>query len=276
VRSLAATAILAASSVALLSQAITTADISKIGGVITGVRLPTENVALAAALAALAAISAAQLAPTTWLTPAGLADETSTGTLLRRSYLAAAATGLALAGLWGLGVGVGVGVGVGQTSGPYLRWALTSAAPIAVCAALIALASPRIRANQLPTWLTQLRPPAVAIALASIGVYLIRSAYTLTFPTSLTGFPGTIAAAGGALLGIATAATATRHTLIRAATGCVLAVGYFLVVTVDTAQYLTITYIATLIWWTLAATIRTIQYAIPFATTTARRWLSRQ
>jgi hypothetical protein len=272
VRSLAATAILAVCSIALLSQVVATADISTIGATITGVRLATENVSLAAALAALAAISVAHLAPTTWLTPAGMADETSTGILLRRSYLAAAATGLALAGLWGLGVGVGVG----YTSGSYLRWALITAAPIAACAALIALVSPRIPAAQLPTWLTQLRPPAAAIALATVGIYLIRSAFTLTIPTNLIGFPGAIAAAGGALLGLATAGTATRQPLIRAITGCVLALGYALVTTVTTAPYLTITYITALIWWTLSATIRTIQYATPGATTTIRRWLNRQ
>jgi hypothetical protein len=46
-----------------------------------------------------------------------MADQTSTGILLRRSYLAVAAAGLALAGLWGLGVGVAVG----YTSDPYVR-----------------------------------------------------------------------------------------------------------------------------------------------------------
>ena len=143
--SLSAVAVLAAASVVLLLQTVTTADVSTIAATVVGVRLPVANLALAAAIAATAATAAAQLAPTTWLSPHGLNDPASTGYLLRRSYLAAAAAGLALAGLWGLGTGVGVG----WTDPQYLRWALTAAAPVTAGAIIIAAASPRIRAARL-------------------------------------------------------------------------------------------------------------------------------
>jgi hypothetical protein len=267
--SLTAVAVLAAASVVLLLQTVTTADVSTIAVTIVGVRLPVANLALAAAIAATAATAAAQLAPTTWLSPQGLNDPASTGYLLRRSYLAAAAAGLALAGLWGLGTGVGVS----WTDPQYLRWALTAAAPIAASAIIIAAASPRIPATRLGDWLPRMRPPIWPIATAAAGVCLVRAAYTLTFPTDLTGFPGLTAALGAALLGAATATTATRHLGIRIAVMLILVPGYALVVTVNTIGYLTATYVAALAWWHLAAATHTVREAAPHNPVT--RWLAR-
>ena len=267
--SLTAVAVLAAASVVLLLQTVTTADISTIARSIVGVRLPVANVALAAAVAATAAIAAAQLAPTTWLSPQGMNDPASTGYLLRRSYLGAAAAGLALAGLWGLGTGVGVG----WTDPAYLRWALTAAAPIGVCAVVVAAVSPRIPAARLADWLPRMRPPVWPIAAAAVGVYLVRSAYTLTFPADLTGFPGITAAIGAVLLGVATASTATRNLGIRVAVSLILVPGYALVVTVNTIGYLTATYVAALAWWHLAAAVHTVREAAPDNPLT--RWLAK-
>jgi hypothetical protein len=267
--SLTAVAVLAAASIILLLQTVTTADISTIAASIVGVRLPVANVALAAAIAATAATAAAQLAPTTWLSPQGMNDPASTGYLLRRSYLGAAAAGLALAGLWGLGTGVGVG----WTDPAYLRWALTAAAPIAACAIIVAAVSPRVPAARLGDWLPRMRPPLWPIAAAAIGVYLVRSAYTLTFPTDLTGYPELTAAIGAALLGAATATTATRNLGIRVAVSLILVPGYALVVTVNTIGYLTATYVAALAWWHLAAAIHTVREAAPDNPLT--RWLAK-
>ena len=251
---------LAAASAVLLIQIVTTANTWYLGGgtQVSSVALPVANLALAAALAATAATAAAQLAPTTWL-----------GYLLRRSSLAAAAAGLALAGLWGLGTGVGV-----EYSDPqYLRWALTAAIPIAACAAVVAVVSPRIPADRLPAWLTRMRPPVWPIAAAAAGVYLVRAAFTLSFPVNLTGNPSIVAAIGAALLGAATAATATRHLGIRVAISLILVPGYALVVAVPTIGYLTAAYTATLIWWHLAATSHTVRDAAPDHVLT--RWLAK-
>ncbi|MFG1608369.1 hypothetical protein [Actinoplanes sp. NPDC049265] len=81
---------------------------------------------LAAALAVVAAITAAQLVPTTWLSPQGLAHPPSTGMVLRRSYFAAAGRGLAIAGLWGIAAAVVV---VDFQDPAYLRWTLTPPPP---------------------------------------------------------------------------------------------------------------------------------------------------
>lgn len=267
--SLTTVAVLAAASVALLLQTVTTADISNMYGRVAGVRLPVANIALAAAIAAIAATAAAQLAPTTWLSPQGINDPATTGYLLRRSYLAAAATGLALAGLWGLGTGVGVG----WTDPAYLRWALIAAAPIAATAIIVAAVSPRVPATRLDTWLPRMRPPLWPIAAAATGVYLIHSAYTLTFPTNLTDMEGLTAAIGAALLGAATASTVTRNLGIRVAVSLILIPGYALVVTVNTVNHLTTTYIAALAWWHLAATADTIREAAPDNPIT--RWLAK-
>ncbi|GGK99444.1 hypothetical protein [Mangrovihabitans endophyticus] len=267
--SLTAVAVLAAASVGLLLQTVTTADVSTIAARVVGVRLPIGNLALAAAIAATAATAAAQLAPTTWLSPQGLNDPASTRYLLRRSYLAAAAAGLALSGLWGLGTGVGVG----WTDPQYLRWALTAAAPVAASGIIIAVASPRLPAARLVDWLPRMRPPVWPIAVAAAGVYLVRAAYTLTFPNDLTGMPGLTAALGAALLGAATAATVTRHLGIRIAVMLILVPGYALVVTVNTIGYLTATYAAALAWWHLAAATHTVREAAPNNPVT--RWLTR-
>lgn len=267
--SLTAVTVLAAASVILLLQTVTTADVATFAASIVGVRLPVANLALAAAIAATAATAAAQLAPTTWLSPQGLNDPTSTGYLLRRSYLAAAAAGLALAGLWGLGTGVGVG----WTDPQYLRSALTAAAPIAACAIIVAVASPRIPATRLGDWLPRMRPPLWPIATAAAGVYLTRAAYTLTFPTDITGLHGLTAAIGAALLGAATAATVTRHLGIRIAIMLILIPGYTLVVTVNTISYLTTTYVAVLAGWHLTAATHTLREAAPDNPVT--RWLTR-
>jgi hypothetical protein len=265
VGSLTGIATLAACSVALLLQTIATADTWSIGGRITDVRVPVENLGPAAALAALTAWAAAQLAPTTWLMSAHADDDTATGVLLRRGYFAAAALGVVLAGLWGLGVGVGVG----YPSETYLRAALTSAVPIAACAALIALAAPRIPAPALPDWLHRVRPPVIPVALAALGVYLQRAAGTLTFPVDLIGTPGFAQTIGASLLGVATAITATRHLIIRVITAIILGIGYGLVSSVSTVQYLTIAYIVVLVWWAITTT------AVTMATTANRvkAWL---
>ncbi len=267
--SLTAVAVCALASVVLLIQTVTTADQYLNSIDVVGVRLPLANLALAAALAATAATAAAQLAPTTWLSPQGMSDPASTGYLLRRSYLAAAAAGLALAGLWGLGTGVGVE----YVDPRYLRSALAAAVPIALGAVVIAAVSPRIPATRLADWLPRMRPPIWAIAAAAAGVYLVRAAYTLTFPTNLTGLPGLTAAIGAALLGAATAATVTRHLGTRLAIGVILIPGFALVVAVRTIGYLTVAYTIALIWWHLAAAARTLRDAAPDNPVT--RWLAK-
>jgi hypothetical protein len=267
---LARVAILAAVSVAVLLQTITTADIGRLGGDIIGVLLPVENIGLAAALAVLTAWTAAQLVPTTWLTAAHADDDITTGALLRRGYLGAAALGLAVAGLWGLAIGVSVDF----DDPAYLKTALTCAIPLAACAALIALIAPRIPQDAVVGWLGRANPPVTAIALAACGVYLQRAAFTYTFPADLLPTSGPSQIAGAVLLGVATALTATRQPLLRVITAVILGGGYALVSSVRTVEYLTWAYIAVLLWWAAATTIATLAAATPRAGTWIKRLTS--
>ncbi|MEV4847542.1 hypothetical protein AB0K20_30565 [Micromonospora matsumotoense] len=96
----------------------------------------------------LTAIAIAHLAPTTWLTgtPTTPTEEPTTGSLIRRSYLPAAAGGTITATLYGLTTGTAFSFD--YTS--YLKWTLGGALPLAACATLIAATAPRIPAHALP------------------------------------------------------------------------------------------------------------------------------
>jgi len=124
----------------------------------------------------------------------GSAD--SVGKLLGRFLPAAAATGIALAGLYGV---IGA-VWHRVPNGPFLRWTIypTLPATIAVAAtALLALRRPRIPAGSWLDWLTF---PATSTGLAAAGMYLVRLGRINTDPTTRS---LTIPAAylGAALLG---------------------------------------------------------------------------
>ncbi|MFI1995281.1 hypothetical protein [Actinoplanes sp. NPDC020271] len=264
---LARTAVLAVCSVALLLQTIRTALTWKTGSVVTSVYLPRENIALAAALAALTGWAAAQLTPTTWILSSHADDDVTTGALLRRGYLGAASLSLAIAGLWGLGVGIGLH----YTPDPYLKVALATAAPFAAGAAIIAVASPRIPAPALPEWLRRACPPVSVITLAAAGVFLEQLAVS-TSPTYLFNMTGLFQSIGAAMLGVATALTATRQPLLRVIAGVVLGIGYALVTGFFTARYLTSAYVAVLIWWAATTTVTAISAGTPLGAW-FKRWL---
>jgi hypothetical protein len=271
-RNITSTAVLAVTSVILLFQAVYTTEVWTLGITIQAVDLPIPQLSLSAALAVLAAISAASLAPTTWLTPAGLNDPHSTGYLLRRAYLAAAVTGLALAVMWGLGAATAIEYP--RNSGLYTRWALTTATPIAVCAALIALISPRIPAERLAAWLQVVAPPVIPLVVGAAGLFLRKAAGTLTFPVSTNEVGGVVSFIALAMLGAATPAVATRARSIRILTGGVLAIGYPLI----TGPYwgvkiVTIIFIGAILWWVLQATTRTVLYAVPGVEGRLSRWI---
>ncbi|BCY07344.1 Hsp70 family protein [Actinoplanes sp. L3-i22] len=262
---LARVAVLAACSVALLWQTIETAITWKTGSTVTAVYLPRENIAFAAALAALTGWAAAQLTPTTWILSSHADDNITTGALLRRGYLGAASLSLALAGLWGLGIGIGVH----YTPDPYIKITILTAAPFAAAAAIIALTAHRIPASALPSWLQRVSPPAPAIALAAAGVFVEQLAFS-TSPTYLFDMAGLFQSAGAAMLGAGTAFTATRQPLLRGIAAVILGSGYALVTGFFTARYLTIAYIGVLIWWAIITTAATVM-----ASTSLGGWLRR-
>jgi hypothetical protein len=261
--------ILGLCSLTLLIQTITTADITTIATEVLGVRLATDQLGLAAALASLTTLAVANLAPTTWLSSPPDHTTPTTATLLRRGYLGAATLSLILATLYGLAAGSTLGLNTGR----YLRWSLLAVLPLCTAAAIIALTAPRIPTAGLPAWLRSSRPPTLWIALAAAGAALIQSAMTLTPPTDLIGHDGLVARTGAAVLGTATACTVIRQPTLRAIATPILAIGYATVLTVTTAPALTIGYLAAITWWILTVATHTIRTAYPALPDTLRRLL---
>ncbi|MCW3818978.1 hypothetical protein ONA91_31525 [Micromonospora sp. DR5-3] len=270
IRDLTSAILLGACSLTLLLQAILTADINTTYALrVVGVRLSLPELGTAGALAMLTAFAVAHLAPTTWLAgaPSASTPEPATGSLIRRGYLAAAAGGTITAALYGLATGTAVEFDYG----PYLKWTLGCALPLAACAAVIAAAAPRIPAHALPAWLARIRPAILHAAIGATGIYLLRAALTLTPPVDVTGMPGLIASAGAALIGVATALTAIRGRTARAITAPGLAIGYAIVVSYDTHSALIVGYLVALTWWGIQLTAHTLRLVFPAAGKALRR-----
>ncbi|MGN9811483.1 Hsp70 family protein [Micromonospora sp. BQ11] len=261
--------LIGACSLTLLLQAVLTADITTILTTVIGARTSLPQLGIAGALAMLTALAVAHLAPTTWLagTTAASGPEPTTGSLIRRGYLAAAVGGTVAAALYGLATGTAVGLDYT----PYLKWTLGAALPLAACAALIAVTAPRIPAEAMPTWLALTRPVITHTITAAAGMFLMRAALTITTPVDLTGMPGLTGSIGAALLGAATALTASRSRVTRAITAPGLAIGYALVFSSNTSSALIVGYLIALTWWGLRLTAHTLRLAYP----TARQTLSR-
>lgn len=265
VRDLTGALLLGGCSLALLLQAVLTADIVTTYALrVVGVRISLPELGTAGALAMLTAFAVAHLAPTTWLagTPTTATPEPATGSLIRRGYLAAAVGGAVTAALYGLVTGASVK----YDYSPYLKWTLGCALPLALCAAVIAATAPRIPAPALPAWLARTQPAMLHTVIAATGIYLMRAALTLTPPVDLTGMDGLVGSIGAALLGIGTALTASRSRVTRIITATGLAIGYAIVFTHNTHGALIVGYLVTLTWWGIRLTAHTLRLAFPVGT----------
>ncbi|MEV6816485.1 hypothetical protein, partial [Micromonospora sp. NPDC051296] len=266
---LTAPVVLGGCSLALLLQAVHSADIRTLEGRVTGVIVSMPHLGAAGALAALAAYAVAHLAPTTWLagpsrTPTPTAEPT-TGRLIRHGYLAAAVGGPVTAALYGLAFGTAVEF----TYRPFLTWTLGWALPLAACAILIAAAAPRIPANDLPEWLTRAKPVTTHATIAATGILLMITALT-QMPMNSTGV-GLIGSTGAALIGIATGLTITRIRTIRIITATGLAIGYALVLTWPNHGALITGYLIALTWWAINLTAHTLRLAFRDVRATIQR-----
>lgn len=269
IRDLTSATVIGGCSLALLLQAVLTADVVTVDYHVIGVRTSLPQLGVAGALAMITAFAVAHLAPTTWLaaTTNPSTPEPATGSLIRRGYLAAAAGGTIAAALYGLATGTAVE----YDYQPYLKWTLGSALPLAACAAVIAATAPRIPAPQLPDWLARTRPAVLHTATAGIGIYLMRAALTITAPVDLTGMPGLVGSVGAALLGVATALTASRSRTLRTVTAPGLAIGYAVVFTSNTSSALIVGYLVALTWWASRLAAHTLRLAYPHARQTLSR-----
>ncbi len=122
------------------------------------------------------------------------------GKLLGRFLPAAAATGLTLAGLYGITGALWYGV----PNGPFLRWTLYPTAPTAIAVAAIGLLATRRRTVAAGSWLDWLTFPPASTALAAAGMYLIEYGHSNADPATRS---WTVPALylGAALLGVGTA-----------------------------------------------------------------------
>ncbi|MDG4829990.1 Hsp70 family protein [Solwaraspora sp. WMMD1047] len=255
-RHLIAPILTAAASFALLIHTVATADIYF--GSRLEVRVGVEEIGAAAIMVLLCAYTIANLAPTTYLH--GLPHDTdpTTGSLIRRTYTAAALLGLVIATLYGLAIGSAVDF----ADNTYPRWAILSAAPLAAAFLLIAAIGPHLPANAIPTWLRRTRLPLTATLLAATGIIAMR--YATTTGSNL--IPGGAASAtriGAAITGIGIALTITRHALSRTGLALILGIGFAAVATAGNVPTLTIAYTIAITWWALTITATTITTAYP-------------
>lgn len=263
--------IIGACSMALFLQAVNTTDINRIGGTVNYVRADLEQFAVAGTLIALAALAAAHLAPTTWLTTPTTAEHTepAAGHLLRRAYASGTAVAVTVAVLYGLAATTARGL----NETPYLRSTVTGALPLAATGLLIAAVVPRIPATHLTNWLRHTRTAVIPVALATLGIWFIRAALTITTPVNLTGSPALFGTLGAAALGIATALTITKQPLLRTITTLILGVGYAVVYSLAAARIFVIGYICALTWQAAKLATHTIRHAFPALATKLRRLL---
>jgi hypothetical protein len=273
VSDLTSTTLIGVCSLALLLQAVLTADITTVLTDVVGARTSLPQLGTAGALAMLSAFAVAHLAPTTWLagTPTAATPEPTTGSLIRRAYLAAAIGGAITAALYGLATGTAVEFDYS----PFLDWTLGAALPLAACAALIAATAPRMPADALPAWLALTRPAVTHAIIAAAGIFLMRAALTLTIPVDLTGMPGLAGSLGAALLGTATVFTISRSRVIRYVAAPGLAIGYALVFTYNTSSALIVGYLAALTWWGIRLTAQTLRLAFPDVGAALNRLINR-
>ena len=250
----------------MLLQAIYGADIRTLDGSVIFVNTSMSELGAAGAFAVLTAYAVAYLAPTTWLAgPPTTTGEPTTGRLLRHAYLAAAASGPIAGVLYGLAAGTAIEF----TYRPFLNWTLGWALPLAACATLIALAAPRIPADDLPAWLTRAKPATLHATIGATGILLMITAMA-QMPMNRPGV-GLIGSTGAALIGVATGLTITRIRAIRIIVATGLAIGYALVYTWPNHNALIIGYLLALTWWAIHLTGHTLRLAFPLNRTTLRR-----
>lgn len=253
IRHLAAPLALGTASLAALTQMLTTADVQENYVRTTSVRAATELVGVAGLLAMLAAYAIAYLVPTTWLSgPAN--DNATTGALIRNGHTIAAALGLAVAGIHGLFAGAYYGL----ADPTYVRWALLSAAPVAVAALVIGLAGPRIPSDHVSAWLSAGRIPLPGILLGAVGTLLMHFAHSVS-PSHVPISTGIISMLGGAAIGVGIALTVTRQRIVRIITTPVLGLGIAVSASLGNAPIITTAYIYAAAWWALTITVHTVR-----------------
>jgi hypothetical protein len=261
---LVAPVLLGPASLAVFAQAVTIAAPMRGDRGQLDALAPVQQLAAAAVLALLAGVAVAHLLTATWLhtQPPGQPAAAGFARAARTSYLPAAATGLAVAGLYGLFAATYLDR---VLDNPYLTWTLGWTLPIAALTALSALLTARLPAVALPGWVDRNRPPLYPALAAAAGMLLALPGMWAGrgLPVDVGEAATGLGHAGAALLGIATAATVTRRRILRIVTAVLLAAGYATVYGAGTHRYLALAYLAALLWWAALAAGHTARAAIP-------------
>jgi len=209
------------------------------------------ELAMAAVFALIASLVAATLIAATLpaVAPASRQpDLTAHGAQIGTGLLAAAALGLAVAGLYA----VTGAIYFGLPNGPFLRWALLPPLPIAAIAAATALLIIRLGGSPAGSWDSWLAFPPTSVLCAAAGMFLIEfSIHAPMYPTHAL-LNTVIGHGGGLLLGVGAALALARSTTLRIIIAAPLAMFTALIAGYPATGVLGIIYTtAATIWWSL-------------------------
>jgi hypothetical protein len=162
------------------------------------------------------------------------------------ALLAATAIGLAVAGLYA----VGGAIYFDLPNGPFLRWALLPALPIAAAAVVSAVAATRWGRVPVAGWHGFLNFPAVSVFAAAAGMLLIQASLTAGVPAARVLLNGLLGRAGGLLLGIGAAVALVKPLLHRLILAAPLAVFTAAIVSPRATGVLGVIYtMSVTVWW---------------------------
>jgi hypothetical protein len=210
------------------------------------------ELAMAAVFAIIASLTAATLIAAT-LPPikplSGQATGSSVpGVQIGTGLLAAAALGLAVAGLYAV---IGA-IYFGLPNGPFLRWALLPPLPTAAIAATTALLIVRLGRSPTGSWDRWLAFPPTSILCAAAGMFLIEFSITAPMYPTHALLNTVIGHGGGLLLGVGAALALARSTTFRIIIAAPLAMFTALIAGYPATGVLGIIYTtAATIWWSL-------------------------
>jgi len=209
------------------------------------------ELAMAAVFALIASLVAATLIAATLpaVAPASRQpDLAAHGAQIGTGLLAAAALGLAVAGLYA----VTGAIYFGLPNGPFLRWALLPPLPIAVIAAATALLITRLHRSPAGSWDSWLAFPPTSIICAAAGMFLIEFSITAPMYPTHALLNTVIGHGGGLLLGVGAALALARSTTFRIIIAPPLAMFTALIAGYPATGVLGIIYItAATVWWSL-------------------------
>jgi hypothetical protein len=202
---------------------------------------------LAAATLIASSLQAADRAPMGgWGEPGG---QIGTG------LLAAAAAGLAVAGLYAVGGAVILGV----ANGPFLRWAVLPVLPVAAAAAVTAVLAARWGRIPAEGWHVWLIFPVWSVVCAAVGVLVVQYSMTARVYPSGALLNGLVGRGGALLLGVGAALALVRSSRFRVIVAAPLGVFAAAIVSWPATGVLAIIYVAAVTGWWLQQVWRLVR-----------------